>query len=71
MTSFLPLASATQTGAMPMNKWLYVLLHTAAATAFIFLLQRFVMSATLETSLLWAVGFGACAAILATKQANR
>jgi hypothetical protein len=66
-----PMTIATPTGAMPMNKWPYVLMHTAAAVVFIFLLQRFVMSATLETSLLWAVGFGACAAILATKQANR
>jgi hypothetical protein len=70
MTSF-SLTRAMPTGAMPMNKWLYVLMHTAGAVVFIFLLQRFVMSATLETSLLWAVGFGACAAILATKQANR
>jgi hypothetical protein len=54
-----------------MNKWLYVLLHTAAAVAFIFLLQRYFMSATLESSLLWAVVFGGCAAMLAYKQANR
>ncbi|UZE52226.1 hypothetical protein [Rhodopseudomonas sp. P2A-2r] len=59
------------TGAMPMNKWLYVLLHTAAAVAFIFLLQRYFMSATLESSLLWAVVFGGFAAMLAYKQANR
>ncbi|MDB5501319.1 MAG: hypothetical protein JWR89_1221 [Tardiphaga sp.] len=54
-----------------MNKWLYVALHTAAAATFIFLLQRFFLSATLESSLLWAVVFGACAAMLAYKQANR
>jgi uncharacterized membrane protein YadS len=54
-----------------MNKWLYVALHTAAAATFIFLLQRFFLSATLESSLLWAVVFGICAAMLAFKQTNR
>jgi hypothetical protein len=51
--------------------WRYVLLHTAVAATFIFLLQRFFLSATLESSLLWAVVFGGCAAMLAYKQANR
>ena len=46
-------------------------MHTAVAAAFIFLLQRYFLSATLESSLLWAVVFGGCAAMLATKQANR
>lgn len=54
-----------------MKHWRYVLLHAAAAAAFIFLLQRFALSATLESSLLWAVVFGGCAAMLATMQANR
>jgi hypothetical protein len=54
-----------------MNRWLYVALHTAAAAAFIFLLQRFFLNATFESSLLWAVVFGACAAMLALKQTNR
>ena len=71
MTSPLPVAIETPTGAMPMNKWLYVLLHTAVAALFIFLLQRYFLSATLESSLLWAVVFGGCAAMLAFKQANR
>ena len=56
--------------AMPKN-WGYILLHTAAAAAFIFLLQRYALSATLETSLLWAVAFGGCAAWLAYSQSNR
>lgn len=54
-----------------MKHWRYILLHAAAAAAFIFLLQRFVLNATLESSLLWAVVFGGCAAMLATMQANR
>jgi hypothetical protein len=58
-------------GADAMNKWLYVALHTSAAAAFIFLLQRYFLNATLESSLLWAVVFGICAAMLAFKQTNR
>jgi hypothetical protein len=51
--------------------WRIILLHTIAAATFIFLLQRYALSATLESSLLWAVVFGGCAAVLATSQANR
>jgi hypothetical protein len=56
--------------AMPEN-WRYILLHAAAAAAFIFLLQRYALSASVETSLLWAVVFGGCAAGLAYSQRNR
>jgi hypothetical protein len=51
--------------------WRTILMHTVAAATFIFLLQRYALSATLESSLLWAVVFGGCAAVLATSQANR
>lgn len=71
MTPFVSTTRATQAGAATMNKWLYVALHTSAAAAFIFLLQRYFLNATLESSLLWAVIFGACAAMLALKQTNR
>jgi hypothetical protein len=54
-----------------MKHWRYIALHAAAAAAFIFLLQRFAMNASLDASLLWAVAFGACAAGLAYKQSNR
>jgi hypothetical protein len=54
-----------------MKNWRYIGLHTVAAAAFIFLLQRYALSATLESSLLWAVTFGACAAGLAYAQSNR
>ena len=56
--------------AMPKN-WRYILLHAVTAAAFIFLLQRYALSATLESSLLWAVVFGGCAAGLAYSQSNR
>jgi hypothetical protein len=70
MTRALAMTSQTL-GADAMNKWLYVALHTSAAAAFIFLLQRYFLNATLESSLLWAVVFGICAAMLAFKQTNR
>jgi hypothetical protein len=54
-----------------MQHWRYIALHTLGAAGFIFLLQHYVMSASLELSLLWALGFGGCAAGLAYRQANR
>ena len=54
-----------------MKIWSYIALHTVAAAAFIFLLQRYALSASLESSLLWAVVFGGCAAGLAYQQSNR
>ncbi|WP_044588815.1 hypothetical protein [Bradyrhizobium sp. LTSPM299] len=57
--------------AVPMKNWRYIALHTAAAACFIFLLQRYGLNASLETSLLWAIVFGGCAAGLAYSQANR
>jgi hypothetical protein len=53
------------------KKWGYIAMHAAAAAAFIFLLQRFTLNASLESSLLWALTFAVCAAGLAYKQANR
>jgi hypothetical protein len=54
-----------------MNNRLYIALHAAAAAGFIFLLQRYALSASLESSLLWALTFGGCAAGLAYMQSNR
>jgi hypothetical protein len=54
-----------------MKHWRYISLHAVAAAAFIFLLQRYALSATLESSLLWALTFGGCAAGLAYSQSNR
>ena len=54
-----------------MKNWRYMALHAAAAAAFIFLLQRYALSASLESSLLWALTFGGCAAGLACAQSNR
>jgi hypothetical protein len=57
--------------ASAMKNWRYMALHAVAAAAFIFLLQRYALSASLESSLLWAVTFGGCAAGLAYMQSNR
>lgn len=65
------LPSQANRGSEAVKKLGFVAMHAALAAAFMFLLQRFVMSATQETSLLWALTFAVCAAGLAYKQANR
>ena len=54
-----------------LKTWQLMALHAVAAATFIFLLQRYALSATLESSLLWALTFGGCAAGLAYAQSNR
>ena len=54
-----------------MKHWRYIALHALTAGAFIFLLQRYALGASLESCLLWALTFGGCAAGLAYKQTNR
>ncbi|AND90141.1 hypothetical protein AAV28_21890 [Bradyrhizobium diazoefficiens USDA 110] len=54
-----------------MKKWGFIAMHAAVAAIFIFLLQRFSLNASLESSLLWALTFAVCAAGLAYKQSNR
>ena len=54
-----------------MRNWRYICLHAVAASAFIFLLQRYGLSASLDSSLLWALTFGGCAAGLAYMQSKR
>ena len=54
-----------------MKNWRYVALHAVVAAGFIFLLQRYALSASLESSLLWALTFGGCAAGLAYSQSKR
>ena len=65
----LPVAGPERDSAM--KNWRYIGMHAIAAAAFIFLLQRYALSATLESSLLWALTFGGCAAGLAYAQSNR
>jgi hypothetical protein len=71
MTRARTLRAAAPGSVGAMTNWRYIALHTVAAAAFIFLLQRYALSASLESSLLWAVVLGGCAAGLAYKQSNR
>ena len=68
-TRAIAIARTGEAGAM--KNWRYIAMHAVAAAAFIFLLQRYGLSATLESSLLWALTFGGCAAGLAYSQINR
>jgi hypothetical protein len=54
-----------------MKHWRYMAMHSVVAAVFIFVLQRYTLSASLDSSLLWAATFGACAAGLAYMQSNR
>jgi hypothetical protein len=54
-----------------MKHWRYIALHAVVAGAFIFLLQRYTLGASLDSSLLWALTLGGCAAALAYMQSNR
>jgi hypothetical protein len=65
----LPVSGPERDGAM--KNWRYIGMHAVAAAAFIFLLQRYGLNNTLESSLLWALTFGGCAAGLAYAQSNR
>ena len=58
-------------GIVPMSKPLYMATHAIVAAVFIFVLQRYALSATFESSLIWALTFGGCAAGLAYMQSNR
>ena len=57
--------------AVSMKNWRFMALHAVVAATFIFLLQRYALSASLESALLWALTFGGCAAGLAYAQSNR
>ena len=65
------LSSQAMQGSGAVKKWGFIAMHAAVAATFIFLLQRFSLNASLESSLLWALTFGVCAAGLAYKQSNR
>lgn len=53
------------------ERWRHMALHAALAAVFIFVLQRFALGASLETSLLWAVFFAVAAAFVAWRQTLR
>ncbi|WIW49238.1 hypothetical protein ML401_14475 [Bradyrhizobium sp. 62B] len=64
-------SSQAMQGSGAVKKWGFIAMHAAVAAAFIFLLQRFSLNASLESSLLWALTFAVCASGLAYKQTIR
>ena len=52
------MAGSGEVGAM--KNWRYIGLHAVVAAGFIFLLQRYGLNNSLESSLLWALTFGGC-----------
>jgi len=66
-----PLQAARPGSVGAMKNWRYIALHAGTAATFIFVLQRYGLSASLDSSLLWALTFGGCAAGLAYMQSNR
>jgi hypothetical protein len=71
MTRDLTIVGAGPGRGAAMKNWLYIALHTLTAAVFIFVLQHFLLHASLESSLVWALTFGGCAAGLAYMQSNR
>jgi hypothetical protein len=67
----LMLKTAGRGSVSAMKNWRHMALHAAAAGTFMFLLQRYALGASFESSLLWALTFGGCAAGLAYMQSNR
>jgi hypothetical protein len=56
---------------MTRSQWAGIALKAGLAAVFFFVLQYAVLKAPVETSLLWAAGLGAAAAMLAWSQAKR
>ena len=51
--------------------WTIVALHAGAATVFVFLFQRYLLNASLDSSLRWSIAMGLLAAVIAYKQNAR
>jgi hypothetical protein len=66
-----PLQAAGPGSVGAMKNWRHIALHAGTAATFIFVLQRYGLGASLDSSLLWALTFGGCAAGLAYMQSNR
>ncbi|MBN8967660.1 MAG: hypothetical protein J0G95_04250 [Rhizobiales bacterium] len=56
---------------MDATKLRHILFHTLCAAVFIFVLNFYVLGTGIESSLSWAVAFGAMAAVLAYQQTRR
>src|SRR5260370_28782340 len=60
MTRALTLQAAGPWSVGTMKSWRYIALQAVAASAFIFVLQRYALSASLDSSLLWPLTFAGC-----------
>lgn len=56
---------------MSADKIRYIVLHTLGAAVFIFVLNKIVLGTTMESAILWTVGFGALAGGLAWQHTQR
>ena len=56
---------------MSVEKIRYIVLHTLGAAVFIFVLNKFVLGTSMESSVFWAFGFGALAGGLAYQHTQR
>lgn len=54
-----------------MDKLRYVSLHTVGAAVFIFVLNFLILGTSLQTALIWAIGFAMFAFILARQHTQR
>ena len=54
-----------------MTKLRYVSLHTLGAAGFIFVLNFLILGTSLQTALIWAIGFGTFAFVLARQHTQR
>ncbi len=56
---------------MSSEKIRYIALHTLGAAAFIFILNKYILGTSLESSVFWMIGFGAMAGGLAYQHTKR
>lgn len=56
---------------MSAEKIRYIVLHTLGAAVFIFVLNKLVLGTSMESAILWTVGFGALAGGLAWQHTQR
>jgi hypothetical protein len=56
---------------MKMTKLRYMSLHTLGAAVFIFVLNFLILGTTLQSALIWAIGFGTFAFVLSRQHTQR
>lgn len=54
-----------------MDQIRYMSLHTVGAAAFIFVLNFFILGTSLQSALIWAIGFGMLAFLIARRHTRR